>query len=283
MAGSARRITAPGAAVVQALRSRPGLVLPVLTLATVLAWAVAPDAFTARNPLTAAPTRAFTPPSSGAWFGTDYLGRDIYSRVVHGTAPSLRAPVIAVGLALLCGTVLGLAAGCLGDRVDAVLMRLVDVLLAIPGILVSLAVVTALGFGTAQVAVAVGVAGIAGFARVTRAQVLKVRQEPYVEAAFAAGVRRPVVILTHVLPNAYGPVLALAALELGTAILSVSTLSFLGLGAQPPAPEWGAMVAEGQNYLGSHWWLTALPGLALAAVTLSVNRLANALRSPSLM
>jgi peptide/nickel transport system permease protein len=263
-------------AVGAALRE-PGLVIAVLVLLLILGWVVAPGLFAARGPLTVNPAHALEPPGSAAWFGTDYLGRDVYSRVVYGAALSLGAPLIAVGVALVSGTAIGLAAGTLGGWADALLMRLMDVLLAIPSILVSLAVVTALGFGTLNIAVAVGLAGVAGFARVARAQVLAVNREPYVEAAYATGVRRRTVVLTHVLPNAGGPVLALAALETGTAILSVSALSFLGFGAQPPTPEWGAMVSDGQNYLATSWWLTAMPGLAIAAVTLSVNRLARAI------
>lgn len=261
----------------RAAARRPGLVLSVLVVLLVLAWTLAPGFFAARGPLTADPAHPLGPPSSGAWFGTDYLGRDVYSRVVYGASLSLRAPVIAVGVALVLGTAVGAAAGTLGGWADALLMRIMDVLLAIPSILISLAVVTALGSGTVNIALAVGLAGVAGFARIARARVLTVSREPYVEAAYAAGARRPTVVLVHVLPNAVGPVLALAALELGTAILSVSALSFLGFGAQPPTPEWGEMVSEGQNYLATAWWLTAMPGLAIAAVALSVNRLSHAI------
>ncbi|WP_327676534.1 ABC transporter permease [Kitasatospora sp. NBC_00458] len=275
---SATRTTARSALTVTAALAaplrRPGTLLALLVLATALAWAFAPDLLAGHDPLKASPAHRLRPPSADAWFGTDYLGRDVYARVVHGASLSLRAPVIAVGLALVTGTALGLLAGVLGGWVDALLMRLVDVVLAVPGILLSLAVVTALGFGTVNVAVAVGVAGIAGFARISRAQVLKVRQEPFVQAAHAVGVGGLRSVVTHVLPHAAPPVLALAALELGTAVLAVSALSFLGLGAQPPTPEWGAMVAEGRTYLGTAWWLTALPGLVIAAVTLSVNRFA---------
>ncbi|WP_250281750.1 MULTISPECIES: ABC transporter permease [unclassified Frankia] len=255
----------------------PGLTLAVLVLALVLAWAFVPTVFCAHAPLATTPDRALLPPSGAAWFGTDYLGRDVWSRVVHASSLSLRAPVIAVGLALAGGVTIGLVAGSLRGWVDALLMRMVDTVLAVPAIILSLTVVTALGPGTAHAAIAVGLAGIAGFSRIVRAQVLRARQEPYVEAASAAGVRGPVVLLTHVLPHVCGPVLALAALELGTAVLAVSALSFLGLGAQPPTPEWGAMVSEGRDYLGTAWWLTVLPGLTIAAVTVAVNRIARAL------
>jgi peptide/nickel transport system permease protein len=153
-----------------------------------------------------------------------------------------------------------------------------DVLLAIPSILVSLAVVTALGFGTLNIAVAVGLAGVAGFARLARAQVLAVNREPYVEAAYATGVRRWTVVLTHVLPNAGGPVLALAALETGTAILSVSALSFLGFGAQPPTPEWGAMLADSREFIQSDPWIVALPGLAILITVVAINLTGDGLR-----
>lgn len=258
----------------------PGLALSCAVLALVVAWAFLPGLFCAHAPLATAPEHALRPPSARYWFGTDYLGRDVWARVVHGSSLSLRAPLIAVGLALGGGAAIGVVAGALGGWVDAVLMRAVDAVLAIPAILLSLTVVTALGTGTTHAAVAVGLAGVAGFARIIRTQVLAARREPHVEAAHALGVRGPAVLATHVLPHLYGPVLALAALELGTAVLSVSALSFLGFGAQPPTPEWGAMVAEGRDYLGTAWWLTALPGLTIGAVTLAFNRVARALTSP---
>jgi peptide/nickel transport system permease protein len=274
--GRAARLRARVRRRLPGLLRQPGLVLSVLVLLTVLAWAVAPGVFATHDPLRAEPSHIFEPPGSHAWFGTDYLGRDLYSRVVYGASLSLQAPVIAVLLGLVGGTTVGLVSGTLGGWVDALLMRAVDVTLAIPGILVSLAVVTALGFGTLHVALAVGLTSVAGFARLTRGQVLRILNEPYVEAAGASGVRRPMVVLTHVLPNVRGPVLALAALELGTAVLSVAALSFLGFGAQPPTPEWGSMISEARDYIGDYWWFTALPGLTLGLVTLSVNRLARA-------
>lgn len=280
-AAGARTRTAAVRGLARAAWRSPGLGVSFAVLALVLAWAFFPGLFCAHAPLATAPEHALRPPSGRDWFGTDYLGRDVWARVVHGSSLSLRAPVIAVGLALGGGAVVGLAAGALGGWADALLMRAVDAVLAIPAILLSLTVVTALGTGTTHAAIAVGLAGIAGFARIIRTQVLAARREPHVEAAQALGTRGPAVLLTHVLPHLYGPVLALAALELGTAVLAVSALSFLGFGAQPPTPEWGAMVAEGRDYLGTAWWLTALPGLTIAAVTLAFNRVARALTSPS--
>ena len=256
---------------------RPGLVVAGLVLGLVLVAAVAPRVFTSRSPDAGTPALRLSPPSAAHPFGTDYLGRDLFARVVYGTALSLRATVVAVLLALVVGSLVGLLAGYLGGAVDEALMRVTDVLLAIPGLLLSLAVVTAFGFGTVQVSVAVGVAGVPTLARAMRVEVLRVRGSSFVEAARLSGRRWPAVLLRHVLPHATGPVAALAALEFGSAVLAVSALGFLGFGPPPPAPEWGALVADGRTYLATAWWLTTLPGLVVAAVVLAANRLAHAL------
>jgi len=256
---------------------RPGLVLAVLAIALALAWAVWPAAFAPYSPTVGVPADKLQGPSAQYWFGTDYLGRDLFSRVVHGSALSLKATAIAVAIALVAGSGIGLVAGFVGGVVDDVLMRVVDVLLAVPGLLLSLAVVTVLGFGTTNVAIAVGVAAVASFARVMRAEVLRVRESVFVEAAAASGVGRLTIVRRHVLPNSSGPVLVLSALEFGSAILAVSALSFLGFGAAPPAPEWGSLVSEGRSYLATSWWLTTLPGLVVVAVVLSANRVSRAL------
>ncbi|EOM78003.1 ABC transporter permease [Rhodococcus rhodnii] len=236
-------------------------------------FALAPSLFAPVDPLTGVPADKLQGPSAAHWFGTDNLGRDVYTRVVHGAGLSLTATLLAVGIALVVGSLVGLLAGSLGGAVDAALMRVVDVLLSIPALLLSLALVTALGFGTVNVAIAVGVSLVANFARVMRSEVLRVRRLPYVEAAFASGVRAPAVLVRHVLRNAYRPVAALAAVEFGMAVLAVSSLSFLGFGAVPPTPEWGSLVSEGRNYLATAWWMTTLPGLVIVAVVLSAHRL----------
>jgi len=252
-------------------------VLAVLVLALVIAWAVAPGLFSAHNPLAGVPREKLQAPSAAHLFGTDETGRDVFARVVHGAALSLRATVLAVLIALVGGSVLGLLAGARGGWLDSVLMRVMDVLLAVPPILLSLALVVALGFGTTKVAIAVGVANIAHFARLMRAEVLRVRTGVFVEAARASGVRWFGVLARHIVPNAFGPVLVLAVLTFGTAVLEISALSFLGYGATPPTPEWGSLVAGGRAYLASAWWMTTLPGLVIAAVVLSANRLSRAL------
>ncbi|WP_205705443.1 ABC transporter permease [Kineococcus indalonis] len=256
---------------------RPGLVLAVLVLLVVLAWALVPSLFTGQSPVEGVAADRLQGPSGAHPFGTDHLGRDLYARVVHGAALTLQATVLAVLIGLVAGTAIGLVSGSVRGVVDEVAMRAMDVLLSIPALLLSMALITALGFGTVKVAIAVGVGTVANFARVMRAEVLKVGAAPYVEAARASGVRTTGVLLRHVLPNAAGPVLALAALEFGVAVLAVSALSFLGFGAPPPAPEWGSLVSGGRDYLATSWWLTTLPGLVVAAVVLSANRVARAL------
>ncbi|MFD3586092.1 ABC transporter permease [Streptomyces sp. NPDC058683] len=263
--------------VLRFLVRRPGLLLSAVVLVLVVLAAFWPDLFTSQDPLKGVPSQNFRGPSGGHWFGTDELGRDVFSRVVHGAQLSLKATLIAVLVAFVVGGLLGVVAGFVGRWVDDVLMRFVDVLLSIPALFLSLALVTALGYGTVKVAVAVGIASVASFARVARAEVLRVRQAVFVEASRSCGTRWYAVLGRHVLPNAAGPVIVLATLDFGSSILAVSALSFLGYGAPPPAPEWGTLISDGRNYLANAWWLTALPGLAIAATVLATNRIARAL------
>jgi peptide/nickel transport system permease protein len=275
--GNQTRTVAPPTPMGRWSLRRPGLVLSLLALVLVGLAVVAPGLLTHRDPLLAVPAEIFSPPSSAHLFGTDELGRDLFARVVHGTALSLRAAVIAVAAALAVGGLLGLTAGFLGGRIDDLLMRAMDVVLAIPAMFLALALVTALGPGPVNVALAVGLTGVAGFARVTRAQTLRIRTATYVEAATVAGVRRFTVLRRHVLPHTAGPVLALATLDLAGAILAVSALSFLGYGAVPPTPEWGALIAGGRNYLPVAWWYSTLPGLTVTITVLAVNRVGRAI------
>ncbi|MFE3321268.1 ABC transporter permease [Nocardia sp. NPDC059195] len=262
-----------GARMLRWTRGHLGLVLSGVVLAIAVGWAAAPSLFASGDPLTGVPAEKFRAPSAAHWFGTDNLGRDLYTRMVHGAGLSLTATLTAVGIAVVVGSALGLLSGASGGLVDTAIMRVVDVLLSIPSLLLALALVTALGFGTRNVAVAVGVSLIANFARVMRSEVLRVRHAPYVEAAHASGVRWYAVLVRHVLPNSFQPVLALAAVEFGMAVLAVSSLSFLGYGTKPPTPEWGSLISEGRNFLASAWWLTTLPGLIIVAVVLSAQHL----------
>ncbi|MET0132425.1 MAG: ABC transporter permease [Kibdelosporangium sp.] len=256
---------------------KPGFVLSVLALALVIGWALAPGVFSGQSPIDSLPGEKFQPPSWQHLFGTDHLGRDLYARMVHGASLSLRAALIALVLAFVAGAILGLVAGFFGGWCDAGIMRVVEVMLSVPPVLLSLLVISALGFGTVNVAVAVGITSVAAFARLMRAEVIRVRAATYVEAAVMCGARWWQVLPRYVLPAAIGPVLALAALDFGLVVLAVSSLSFLGYGQPPPAPEWGALVADGRNYLGIAWWLTTLPGVTVMAVVLAANRIARML------
>jgi len=256
---------------------KPGLVLALLWSATIVVAAFAPSLLAPGDPLVGVPADKLQPPSSAHWFGTDQLGRDLYTRVVHGTQLTLEAALTAVLVGLVVGALIGLVAGFVGGIVDDVAMRVVDVLLSIPALLLSLALITVLGFGTVNVAIAVGLANVASVSRIMRSEVLRVRTSVYVEASHAGGSRWWTTLGRHVLPNSVGPVVVLAALELGGAVLAVSSLSFLGYGEPPPAPEWGALVAGGRDYLRTSWWLTTLPGLTIVATVLAAGRISRAL------
>lgn len=280
--GRARRPRTAGTGAARAARSlvrRPGLVLAGLALLLVAAWAAVPTVFASGDPIGGVAADRLLAPSAEHLFGTDHLGRDVWTRVVHGASLSLRTTALAVVVGLVVGSGLGLLAGFLRGWVDDVIGRLVDVLLAVPSILLSLAIITALGTGPTKIAVAVGIGAVATFARVMRAEVLRTSTSVYVEAARASGSRWWSVLGRHVLPNSSGPVLALVALEFGGAVLAVSALSFLGYGTPPPTPEWGSLISGGRDYLATAWWLTTLPGLVIVAVVLSANRIARALET----
>ena len=256
---------------------RPGVVLAAAWLLLIAVAAFVPRLLTSVDPLATSPKSKLQSPSWSHVFGTDQLGRDLFSRTVHGTGLTLRTALLAVVIGLVVGTLIGLVAGFVGGWLDDLLMRLVDVLLAIPALLLSLALITALGFGAFNVGLAVGLVNIAGCARIIRAEVLRVRQSVYVEAAHTGGSSWVRVLYRHVLPNSTGPVLVLATLQFGIAILTVSALSFLGYGTQPPTPEWGSLVASGRDFLRTAWWLTTMPGITVAVTVLAVNRVAHGL------
>jgi len=276
IAGSAATGRRPAAHAGRVLR-RPGLLLAALWTVLVTIAAFFPSWLTSYLPLEVAPLDRLQAPSRDHLFGTDQLGRDLFARTVYGAQLSMGSALIAVVVGLVVGGALGLVAGFTRGWLDDAVMRAVDVVLAIPSLLLSLALITVLGFGTTNVAIAVGIASVAACARIMRAEVLRVRQSTFVEAAHANGTRWSGVLLRHVLPNSVGPLLVLVALEFGTAILAISSLSFLGYGTTPPTPEWGSLVATGRDFIREAWWLTALPGLVVAATVLAANRISRAL------
>ncbi|AOR63251.1 ABC transporter permease [Pectobacterium wasabiae] len=257
---------------------QPGLLLAWLVILTVALWALFPSWFTSYSPIEGVAGAQRLAPDAGYWLGTDQLGRDLYARIVYGAVHSLSGAFIAVGVGLLLGSLFGLLAGAVGGWLDSVIMRSIDVLLAIPGLLLALSVIILLGFGTVNAAIAVGVTSVASFTRLVRSEVLRVRHSDYVEAAYGSGGTFFSVLWRHILPNSLTTVFAFAALQFGSAILAISTLSFLGYGAPPPTPEWGLLIAEGRNYISTAWWLTTFPGLIVVLVVLSANRISQSIR-----
>ncbi|QFZ19204.1 ABC transporter permease [Saccharothrix syringae] len=225
---------------------------------------------------------AFAPPGADHPFGTDQLGRDVFSRLVHGARVSVTIGLVATVIGVALGSVLGLVAAAGGRWADVLVMRLTDVWLAFPEILLALLVIALIGPGAANVAVAIGVAATPYYGRLVRGQALAVIRAEYVEAARVLGIGPVRTALRHVLPNIGGPVVVLASLGAGSAIVAAAGLSLLGLGPLPPTPEWGAMLAEGQGYLASAWWIAVFPGAAIVVVVLAVNALGRAAQSRGL-
>ncbi len=251
----------------------PGVVIAVLTIGLVALAMAAPGVLAGSDPLAADPLAAQLPPSAQHWFGTDHLGRDVFSRVVHGARYSLLIGVTAVAIAVVAGSVLGLLAGLARGRLDELITRFLDVVSSFPDLLLALVLISFTGPGTANLIVALGIASIPRFARVVRAQTLVVQESGYVEQARTFGLTRATLVWRHVLPHAVAQVPILATIGLGTAILGAAGLSFLGMGPQPPEPEWGAMLAEGRNYLRNAWWIGVLPGVAVTATVIAVSSL----------
>jgi peptide/nickel transport system permease protein len=249
------------------------LIILLFVLAALAAPIVAPY-----DPNVIAPARSLQGPSAAHWMGTDELGRDVLTRILFGARITLLITVAAVALALVVGTLMGLIAGFYGGKVDTLIMRCVDVLMSMPGFLLAIGIIAALGVGTTNVILAVGIYSIPAFARVARGSALSAKAEEYVTAARAIGVTSAGIIRRHLLPNVMPPLIVQTSLRLATAILTASGLSFLGMGPQPPTPEWGAMLSAGQDYLTSAPLLVAFPGLAILVVTLSFNLLGDGLR-----
>lgn len=261
----------------RAWQIQPGLWLAWAVMLLALLAAFAPGLFTHYSPTQGIPGAQRLAPQATYWLGTDQLGRDLFTRIIYGASQSLSATVAAVAMGFIGGTTLGVLAGATGGRSENLLMRLVDVLLSIPSLLLSLSILILLGFGTVHAALAVGITSIASFARLARGEVVRVRRSEFVEAAYGSGGSFWQVLWRHILPNSLMAVVAFAALQFGQAILALSTLSFLGYGTPPPAPEWGLLIAEGRNYLATAWWLTTFPGIVVVAVVLAANRISRQL------
>jgi peptide/nickel transport system permease protein len=246
-----------------------------------VAWLVVatfwPAALQTYAPDAIAPRDAFEAPSAAHWFGTDESGRDVYSRVVEGTAASLLIGLSATAIGLALGLVLGALAGLGGRGLDFVVGRVNEVLFAFPGILLALLIIVLWGPGPVTATIAVGLSTAPGYARIIRGELVRVRTSSYVEAARVLGHGRGRVLVRHILPNALAPLVVLATLGIGQAVVWASALSYLGLGAQPPAAEWGAMLSAGRIYITTAWWLTVFPGLMIVLTTITTTVLGRTL------
>lgn len=239
---------------------------------------IAPHLLAPYDPTLIVPAAIYQAPSPSHWLGTDQYGRDILSRLIHGARVSMSLGVVSVTLSVAVSLPLGIAAGYYRGRFEAVVMRLLDVLMAFPGILLALVVVAILGPGLVNAMIAVGIGEAPAYTRVVRSAVLTVREHTYIEAARAVGARDTRILRLHILPNVIQPVIIIATVGFAVAVIIGSSLGFLGLGAQPPTPEWGTMVAEGRQYLRSQWWISVFPGLTIGVVVLALNILGDVLR-----
>jgi ABC-type dipeptide/oligopeptide/nickel transport system permease subunit len=255
-----------------------GAVFGLAVFMAIVFMALCADLISPYNPLEQNYARAMEGPSADHWLGTDSFGRDLLSRIIHGARIALIVGILAVLLAMGVGVTLGLISGYYGGGVDTVIMRLMDGLFAFPILILAIALMAVMGFGVRNVIIAVAVVSIAPFARVTRGDVLAVREEPYIEAARLAGIGNAAIIFRHVLPNVLAPIIVQAALRVSAAIITESGLSFLGLGPPPPTPVWGSMIAEGRNFIVLAPHVSTFPGMALMLTVVGLNLFGDGLR-----
>jgi peptide/nickel transport system permease protein len=259
------------------VRNIPAMIGSILLIIIVLLAVFAPQ-IAPYDPISIAPKDSVDPPSAKHIMGTDVLGRDIYSRVLFGARISLRLGLVSVSIATLAGGILGLISGYRGGLIDLLIMRLVDAFQAFPSFMLALILVFFLGPSLFNAMVAVGIASIPGYCRTMRGSVLSAKENEYVLAARAVGCSEWKIMLGHILPNVVAPLIVIATVGVAWAILTAAGLSFLGMGAQPPTPEWGTMANEGRIFLAEAWWISSFPGLAIAITVISINLVGDGLR-----
>lgn len=259
-------------------RRSPGAVVGAVIVAIIVLAALCAPLLASSDPLAQNLSQQSLSPSAQHWFGTDKLGRDVFSRIVYGARISIRIGFVAVGLAITAGTTIGLIAGYAGGRIEALLMGAMDVMLAFPSIILAIGITTILGPSITNLMIAVGIVYVPQYARLARSSVLGVKEMEYVEAARAIGAFVPRILIRHILPNILAPLLVQATLGIATAELEAAGLSYLGLGARPPAPEWGAMLNDARDYWLSAPWALIFPGVSITTLVLGFNLLGDGLR-----
>lgn len=270
--------------VLRRLFGKKAVFLCVGFLAVTLICALVPGLVSPYDPFSQELIQRLKPPSfldggiEGHWLGTDHLGRDTLSRIIYGARVTLIVSVLAVAVSLVAGVAAGLIAGFYGGRTDSIILRLIDMQLAFPVILLVIAVVAVVGPSLTNLIIIMGLSGWPRFARIVRGAVLSVRGLEYVEAARAIGAGQLRIMTHHILPNILSAIIVYASFELARMILLEATLSFLGLGVQPPTPTWGGMISDGKNYIAISWWVSLFPGLAIGAIILAFNILGDELR-----
>jgi peptide/nickel transport system permease protein len=279
-AGRATAGSRPGArpSVVRRFVRHRGAVVGVLVLVVIVILAIVVPMITPYDPIKASAMDQLKPPTPAHPFGTDQFGRDVATRMAYGAPLSLMMGFVSVGIALTIGVALGLPSGYYMGTTDLVVMRFVDIMLAFPSILLALSIVSLLGPSLNNAMIAVGISVVPLYLRLVRGSTMTTRTLSYVEASRVTGTRDSVIMLRHILPNIIGPIVVVATLGIATAIIVGASLSYLGLGAQPPTPEWGAMLSDGRNFMQTGWWLSVFPGVAIILAVLSINLVGDGLR-----
>lgn len=260
------------------VRRNPLTLFGLILLLTIVLMSLFAPLITSYDPTKISITERFSPPSAKHWFGTDEVGRDIFTRILYGARLSLGVGVAVVFGAGLVGTIIGAVSGYFGGKVDQIIMRVMDIMLAFPSLVLAMAVAATLGPNLQNAMLAIAIIKVPVYVRLARAETLALREKLFVKAAVTFGIKPWRIITRHIIPNAISPVVIQVTLDIGDAILLVATLGFLGLGAQPPTPEWGAMISIGWKYLLDYWWYPTFPGLALFLASCGFNLIGDGIR-----